>query len=47
MSYSDFQEYLDTLEIKANFKDEILPKIQQIVLDTILAVHKKIDVNNR
>jgi tubulin---tyrosine ligase len=49
MSYNDFQRYIDThlSEKKVNFVEEILPRIKNIVTDTLKAVYLKLDPNKR
>jgi len=45
LSYEDFQKYIDInhSDAKINFEEDILPKAQQVVQDTIKAVFNKID----
>ena len=49
LSYNDFQRYLDRRypEIKINFYKDILPKIKNIVKDTVKSCFQYIDINKR
>jgi tubulin polyglutamylase TTLL1/tubulin monoglycylase TTLL3/8 len=49
LSYSDFQRYLDLIHREAhiNFQSEILPKLREIVRDTVQAVYLKLDPRRR
>lgn len=49
LSYRDFQRYLDyhCSEKKINFFQDVLPKIKELIKETINAVYLKIDPNRR
>lgn len=47
MSYSDFQKYLDSSNIKVDFQKTVIPKMKALVTDTIRAVYRKLDPNRR
>lgn len=47
LSYHDFQKYLDSKKIPVNFQVEIMPKIKQIVADTICATVQKLNENRK
>jgi D-alanine-D-alanine ligase-like ATP-grasp enzyme len=47
LSYSDFQKYLESINIKCDFVKEVVPKMKQLTTDTIKAVSRKLDSNRR
>ena len=47
LSYHDFQRYLDSKKIPVNFQAEVVPKIKQIVKDTIHATKDKLNKDRR
>jgi tubulin polyglutamylase TTLL1 len=47
MSYKDFQRYLDNKRINKNFNNDILPRIKNIVVDTIKASFLMLDKRKR
>lgn len=48
LSYDDFQTYIDSsLEKKVSFKQEVYPKMRDIVRDTIKATYKQLDPHRR
>lgn len=47
LSYTEFQKYLDSQNIKTDLQKNILPKIKQSVADTIRACSRKLDPQRR
>ena len=47
LSYHDFQRYLDSKKISVNFREKVIPKIKQIVKDTIHATKSKLNKERR
>ena len=47
LSYSDFQRYLDKKNYTANFVQDIVPQLRQIVKDTVSATFLKLNPSNR
>lgn len=47
LSYTEFQKYMDSVNIKCDFLKEVLPKMKQLATDTIKAVSRKMDPNKR
>jgi tubulin--tyrosine ligase len=43
LSYDSFQRYLDLFHAGIKFTETILPKIQQIVVDSVRAVYSRLD----
>lgn len=47
LSYSDFQQYLESLNSSVSFSDQILPQIRRLVQDSIKATFFKLDPQKR
>lgn len=48
LSYQEFQEYInESMTEKINFKETVLPKIRNIVKDTVLATYSKLNPSGR
>lgn len=48
LNYAEFQEYINNnLEKKVNFKEEVLPKILNLVRDSLAGTFKKLDPKKR
>lgn len=47
LSYADFQKYLDSMKINANFEKDIVPKMQNMAKHSMRAVSRKVDPNRR
>jgi len=47
LSYTEFQKYLDTNNIKCDFIKTVVPQMKRLATDTIKAVSRKMDPNRR
>lgn len=47
LSYPEFQKYLDSIERKCDFVKEVVPRMKQMVQDSMRAVSRKIDPNRK
>lgn len=47
LSYPEFQKYLDSCNIKCDFVKDVVPKMKQMVQDSMRAVSRKIDPNRK
>jgi len=43
LSYPEFQKYMDSMNIKCDFVKEVVPRMKQMVMDSMRAVSRKID----
>ena len=47
LSYPEFQKYLDSCNIKCDFVKDVVPKMKQMVQDSMRAVSRKIDPSRK
>ena len=47
LSYTEFQKYLDSINVKVDFVKTVVPKMKALAADSIKAVSRKMDPNRR